>query len=215
MLAKKRGERACKPGSVPPCSADDAANLRRQRSFICDGGCPPPEATYPEVQTRRTASRACAREGESLLPVWSCSGWGLPSRPSHLGRWCALTAPFHPYHARRPRSETAPAPFGGLFSVALSLASRPVGVTDHPVLRSPDFPPEATTVAGPRSLRATVPLARPAMEIVAVAILRSSPLAMLLPRAATRGRERDRLASYDGLAGPSLPPLISEHLRID
>ncbi len=29
---------------------------------------------------------------------------------------------------------------GGLFSVALSLASRPVGVTDHPVLWSPDFP---------------------------------------------------------------------------
>jgi hypothetical protein len=29
---------------------------------------------------------------------------------------------------------------GGLFSVALSLISRPVGVTDHPVLWSPDFP---------------------------------------------------------------------------
>ena len=28
----------------------------------------------------------------------------------------------------------------GLFSVALSLILRPVGVTDHPVLRSPDFP---------------------------------------------------------------------------
>ena len=31
------------------------------------------------------------------LPVWPCSGWGLPSRPGHPGRWCALTAPFHPY----------------------------------------------------------------------------------------------------------------------
>ena len=31
-------------------------------------------------------------------------------------------------------------PFGGLLSVALSLVSRPVGVTDHPVLWSPDFP---------------------------------------------------------------------------
>ncbi len=29
---------------------------------------------------------------------------------------------------------------GGLLSVALSLTSRPVGVTDHPALRSPDFP---------------------------------------------------------------------------
>ena len=30
---------------------------------------------------------------------------------------------------------------GGILSAALSLVSRPVGVTDHPVLRSPDFPP--------------------------------------------------------------------------
>jgi len=30
---------------------------------------------------------------------------------------------------------------GGLLSAALSLALRPVGVTDHPALRSPDFPP--------------------------------------------------------------------------
>jgi hypothetical protein len=32
-------------------------------------------------------------------------------------------------------------PRGGLLSVALSLALRPVGVTHHCVLRSPDFPP--------------------------------------------------------------------------
>lgn len=29
--------------------------------------------------------------------AWPCSEWGLPSRHSHLCRWCALTAPFHPY----------------------------------------------------------------------------------------------------------------------
>ncbi len=29
---------------------------------------------------------------------------------------------------------------GGMFSVALSLGSPPVGVTDHPALWSPDFP---------------------------------------------------------------------------
>ena len=32
-------------------------------------------------------------------------------------------------------------PAGGLFSVALSLTLRPVGVTHHRALRSPDFPP--------------------------------------------------------------------------
>jgi hypothetical protein len=30
---------------------------------------------------------------------------------------------------------------GGLFSVALSVGSPPLGVTQHPALRSPDFPP--------------------------------------------------------------------------
>ena len=29
--------------------------------------------------------------------AWPCSGWGLPSRSGHPDRWCALTAPFHPY----------------------------------------------------------------------------------------------------------------------
>ncbi len=64
-------------------------------------------------------------------PSWSCSGWGLPSRPSHLGRWWSLTPPFHPYLPREA---------GGLFSVALSRGSPRVGVTHHPALRSPDFP---------------------------------------------------------------------------
>jgi hypothetical protein len=32
----------------------------------------------------------------SPSPFRPCSGWGLPSRPGHPGRWCALTAPFHP-----------------------------------------------------------------------------------------------------------------------
>jgi len=31
--------------------------------------------------------------------------------------------------------------FGGLFSAALSRASRLVGVTHHRILQSPDFPP--------------------------------------------------------------------------
>ena len=34
--------------------------------------------------------------GPPMSHVRPCSGWGLPSRPSHPGRWCALTAPFHP-----------------------------------------------------------------------------------------------------------------------
>src|SRR5438093_12256332 len=69
----------------------------------------------------------------------SCSRWGLPSRLRHRNRWCALTAPFHPYPLRATHSR-GNAPAGGLLSVALSVGSRPLGVTQHPALWSSDFP---------------------------------------------------------------------------
>src|SRR4029450_3593216 len=48
--------------------------------------CRQPLAAYPG-----------ARAGHPrTLPVWPCSRWGLPSRPSRLGRWWALTPPFRP-----------------------------------------------------------------------------------------------------------------------
>ena len=37
------------------------------------------------------------------LPIWSCSGWGLPSRSVLPPARCALTAPFHPYRALTAR----------------------------------------------------------------------------------------------------------------
>jgi hypothetical protein len=40
-----------------------------------------------------------------MLPVWPCTGWGLPSQASHPACWCAFTAPFHPY--RRSRQPSA------------------------------------------------------------------------------------------------------------
>jgi len=52
------------------------------------------------------------------LPIWSCSGWGLPCPASHLNRRWAFTSPFHPYRIQR---------LGGIFSVALS-AGRPAFV---------------------------------------------------------------------------------------
>ena len=50
-----------------------------------------------EPPTRDSASRL-------IVPVWRCTAWGLPSRPRHRGRWCALTAPFHPYPTEVGRS---------------------------------------------------------------------------------------------------------------
>ena len=78
-------------------------------------------------------SRHTARAWCALLP---CSRWGLPSRRSHLRRWCALTAPFHPYPVRADASARP----GGLFSVALSRGSPRVAVSNHRALWSPDFP---------------------------------------------------------------------------
>jgi len=78
----------------------------------------------PESFRRATLQRS---------PIWSCSGWGLPSFRCHHRNWWALTSPFHPYQGSASRP-------GGLFSVALSLGSPPLGVTQHPALWSSDFP---------------------------------------------------------------------------
>ena len=56
---------------------------------------------------------------------------------------CALTAPFHPY-----RPYPLPGSLGGLFSVALSVGSRPPGVTWHP------DPPEPGLSSTPQPMRA-------------------------------------------------------------
>ena len=81
--------------------------------------------------------------------IWPCSGWGLPSRPGHPGRWCALTAPFHPCLFTANRA------IGGLLSVALSFGSPRLAVSQHPALWSPDLPQpggdEKRTAAKPRS----------------------------------------------------------------
>src|SRR6267378_5245516 len=86
------------------------------------------------------------RGGTHLSPsMRSCSRWGLPSRPRHRDRWCALTAPFHPCPQRAVACAIR-APVGGLLSVALSVGSRPLGVTQHLALWSSDFPRPVASV---------------------------------------------------------------------
>ena len=81
------------------------ALARRVQPFLWDPAHAGPQAAYPaDGGVRRpgaTGSRPDAgREaGVSPGPIWPCTGWGLPSRPRYRGRWCALTAPFHPYPA--------------------------------------------------------------------------------------------------------------------
>lgn len=106
-------------------------------------------SNLPGSQLRRTASSSLfgfAPDGVYLADrVTSTAGALLPHR------FTLAT------HRDSPTSEDAcgPQSFGGLLSVALSLTSRPVGVTNHPVLRCPDFPPQrslrsaATAIAPP------------------------------------------------------------------
>ena len=94
--------------------------------------CRAPRAANP--QARASSPRAPAQPHSEECGLRPCSGRGLPSRPGHPGRWCALTAPFHPY--RQTSEEDA----GGLFSVALSRGSPRVAVNNRPALWSPDFP---------------------------------------------------------------------------
>jgi len=75
------------------------------------------------------------RGPQHWIPIWSCSRWGLHCHKPLPDARCALTAPFHPYLIRS----------GGIFSVALSVGSRLPGVTWHPALWSPDFPPSMMT----------------------------------------------------------------------
>ena len=77
----------------------------------------------------------CVGQSPAHLPLaWPCSRWGLPGRPSHLGRRWSLTPPFHPYDAHADAWDRA------LLSVALAVESPRLGVTQHRALWSSDFP---------------------------------------------------------------------------
>ncbi len=67
----------------------------------------------------------------SKCPHFTLLQMGFTSSISHLMDWCAFTAPFHLYNVFTRCS---------LFSVALSIALPLLGITQHPALRSPDFP---------------------------------------------------------------------------
>jgi hypothetical protein len=65
----------------------------------------------------------------SCLPMWSCSRWGLPRPADHPAAGELL-----PHHFNLTGK------YRRYVSVALSLGSPPLGVTQHLALRSSDFP---------------------------------------------------------------------------
>jgi len=86
-------ERADKPSSVPKPEPG-------WRPSIWGGGYPPSQAANPRAENEQSPGEPVARPPHP--PIWPCSRWGLPSRPSHLDRWWSLTPPFHAYQPGKP-----------------------------------------------------------------------------------------------------------------
>ncbi len=143
------------------------------RSCIWADGRPPALAPYPQLGNPewRIANSELDETGRLSLLIWACWRWGLPCHDRHRPRGALL-----PHHftltggnvenlqtecdrcnracairrikrSRRIRSGRC-FRLGGVFSVALSLGSRRVGVTNHRALPSPDFPPANHIVCG-------------------------------------------------------------------
>ena len=119
-------------GSRPISRVLSRTTIHLGRTSPCASSDLPGSPCGPQERTRRSAR----------FPIWSCSRWGLPCRRMLPPARCALTAPFHPY---LPRPVCTTRDIGGLLSVALSVGSRPPGITWHLALWSPDFPPRRET----------------------------------------------------------------------
>jgi hypothetical protein len=120
---KTAAKRTCKPGSVRDSHRAAIIPLGRQ---------------LPAASSSLPGSRS--------EPDQFCSLFGLASGGVYRARRVAPPAGALLPHrfTLTARRRTRRLACGGLFSVALSLVSRPVGVTHRPVLRRPDFPPVGT-----------------------------------------------------------------------
>src|SRR6185436_2209894 len=107
-----------------------------ERSFLWDRRCRRPQATYPGTGTGPEGPDAgrVTREPSPYL-VLLRMGFSVP--PTSPPERCALTAPFHPY---RPDVSLRGRRSGGIFSVALSVASPRLAVSEHATRWSSDFP---------------------------------------------------------------------------
>lgn len=82
---------------------------------------------FPTVSSSRPGAKPTDRG--TRAPACDCTWWGLPCPTRHRVGGALLPHPF-----------TLTDSVGGLLSAALSVGSRPPGVTWHLASRSPDFP---------------------------------------------------------------------------
>ena len=120
-----RWEPADKPGSVEDCHSSGTR-----------------VATRLERPTRKRTRTAL----QDRFPGTAASLFGLaPGGVCLAAECCHRRGALLPHHFTLTRTVSGA---GGIFSVALSVGSRPPGVTWHLVRRSPDFPPDAKTSSG-------------------------------------------------------------------
>ena len=132
-------KRACKPDSVSRARHGTAAIYLVPP--LPKGSCGLPgddSRALPSVERRRP-------------PIWPCSGWGLPASRLAPGPGALLP---HRFTLACPSHECEA--IGALVSVALSVASLRLGVTQHPALWSPDFPPRRRRSGRPALLTCSV-----------------------------------------------------------
>ena len=129
-------QRACKPGSV--------AKTGQARSPDGHSSGPGVAPWFSRPTTAAARKPALSRRGRNTLRYLGLLRVGFTLPLPLLVARCALTAPFHPYHLTRRSG-------GGLLSVALSLGSRPPGVTRHPVSVEPGLSSPIRRPARPSS----------------------------------------------------------------
>ena len=82
---------------------NETAGVANKPNSVPDVGYPPPGNDHSSGMTvarhLMRPTREFRRTAFKHSPIWSCTGWGLPSYPGHPGYWYALTTPFHPYPA--------------------------------------------------------------------------------------------------------------------
>ena len=134
---------ACKPGSVSRLLGRDGGHLSSPASVLAEA---PASRCEPDCGQRCRWGRA-ANPGTSrtlIVPLFGLAPGGVWPPVRRRTRPGALTARFHPCRPRpgrlRPRPQTAVC-FCATFRRRYACAHRRLGVTQHPVGWSPDFPP--------------------------------------------------------------------------
>ena len=156
-------------GALP--SATPGAERQGVRVGHKPSSVPMPEASVMIIPLGRELPHASSDLPGSLgratlkrSPIWSCSGWGLPSQPGHPGCWWSLTPPFHPCLCRlfsSPGIETGVGTGGHWRSLLCGTVRRVTPPGRYPATRSVELGLSSGRQSS--SLRSSDQLGRPGL----------------------------------------------------